>query len=165
MQQQTGIPFMHIMIVQPGIIMLVMQSQQACIILTAIASPLVHIMVQPMSINSTLVMPMVMLQQQHIMPFIMQQQLIMALGIIMHKFCIMVADILSSHMQVTFIPLAIFSNCMVQRGIIMGFIIPMPMFMPLGMPIPGPIGICMPIVPIPIIDPRSVVVMFIVCSV
>jgi hypothetical protein len=83
-QQQTGMPFMHIIIVQPGIIIEVMQSQQAWIILQAIGSMLVQVMTQPISVISTLHMPMAMLQQQHIMPFIMQQQPIMALGIIMH---------------------------------------------------------------------------------
>jgi len=46
--------------VQPGIIMLFMQSQQAPIILADDASPLVQVMMQPISDISTLHIPMEM---------------------------------------------------------------------------------------------------------
>lgn len=50
-------PFIIMYRVQPGIIMLIMQSQQAWIILQAIMSPLVQVIMQPMSIISTLQVP------------------------------------------------------------------------------------------------------------
>ena len=125
--QHIGMPFMVMQHMQPGIIMFIMQSHMHWIILQQAASPLVQVMTQPMSVISTLQAPVVMLQQQQVMPFIVQQQLIMALGIIIQRFCIIAADILSSAMQVTRMPSAIFSNFIVQRGIIIGFV-PMPMF-------------------------------------
>ena len=77
-------PFIIMYMVQPGIIMLIMQSQQAWIILHAIMSPLVQVMVQPMSVMSILQVPMGIMHWQHIMPFIMQHMPIMPLAFIMH---------------------------------------------------------------------------------
>ncbi|MBV8780482.1 MAG: hypothetical protein JO353_03715 [Phycisphaerae bacterium] len=85
MQQHTGMPFIIMYIVQPGIIMFIMQSQQAWIILQAILSPLVQVMVQPMFIISILQVPMDIMHWQHIMPFIMQHIPIMPLAFIMHS--------------------------------------------------------------------------------
>jgi hypothetical protein len=166
MQQQTGMPFMQIIMQQPGIIMLVMQSQQAWIIFWHVASPLVQVMTQPMSVISQVVMPMVMLQQQHIMPFIMQQQLIIAPGIIMHRFCIMAADILSSQTQVTVMPMAVLAKVMRHLGIIAiwpaTFIVLPVMF--IGMVI-MPMPPVMPVIEL-IVMPRSVeVIEVIACSV
>ena len=49
-------------------------------------SPLVHIMQQPSLVISTLQCPIIMLQQQTIMPFIIMPQLIMPPAIMAHKF-------------------------------------------------------------------------------
>ena len=164
MQQQTGMPFMHIIMQQPGIIMPVMQSQQAWIIFWHIASPLVQVMTQPMSVISQVVMPMVMLQQQHIMPLHMQQQLIMALGIIMHRFCIMAADILSSQTQVTVMPMAVLAKVMRHLGIIaiwpaMVDMLPVMFIGMLIMPMP-------PVMPVmlPMVIPRSVEVIEVIVN-
>lgn len=62
--QQTGMPPIIMQHIMPGVIIAVMQSQQACIIFTQAASPDVHIILQPVSVISQLHMPMVMLQQQ-----------------------------------------------------------------------------------------------------
>jgi len=63
-------------------------------------------------------MPMVMLQQQTIMPFIIMQQLHMPPAIMVQRFCSMVADVLSSHVHMIFMPSLHFSIFMVQRGTI-----------------------------------------------
>ncbi len=118
-------PFIIIMQVQPGIIMAVMQSQQAWIILQHMSSPLVHIIVQPISIISTLQVPIMPIMQQHMgMPFIIMQQLIVPPAVIMHRFFIISAAVFSSHMHMIFIPPAHFSIFIVQRGIIMPVFIP-----------------------------------------
>ena len=57
--------------VQPALSMQAMQSQQAWIISQHLASPLVQVMHTPSLVISHLHMPMVRLQQQTIMPFIM----------------------------------------------------------------------------------------------
>jgi hypothetical protein len=63
-------------------------------------------------------MPIIMLQQQTIMPFIIMQQLHIPPAIMVQRFCIIVADILSSHVQTIFMPPLHFSIFMVQRGTI-----------------------------------------------
>jgi hypothetical protein len=76
-------------------------------------------------------------------PFIMQQQLHMLLCIMEHKFCNMLHVIWSSQVQVIFMPPWRFSNFIVQRGTIMGFVVG-------AVPIAGiamPVGI-MPDIPI-----------------
>jgi hypothetical protein len=60
--------------VQPACIMVFMQSQQAWIISQHFWSPLVQVMQTPLLVISHLHMPIVKLQQQTIMPFIVQQQ-------------------------------------------------------------------------------------------
>ena len=84
--QHIGMPFMHIIIMQPGIIMLIMHSQQAWIIFSAILSPLVQVIIMPMSIMSNLHMPMLMLQVQTIMPFMVMQQEHMPPAIMLQRF-------------------------------------------------------------------------------
>jgi hypothetical protein len=78
----------------------------------------VHVMQTPSAVISHLHMPIIRLQQQTIMPFIIMQQLHIPPAIIEHRFCIIVADILSSHVQVIFILSLHFSIFMVQRGTI-----------------------------------------------
>jgi hypothetical protein len=125
--QQTGMPFIIMQQVQPGIIMAVMQSQQAWIVLTMFASPLVQVIMTPMSIISHLQAPMQpMLQEQQVMPFIIMQHEHMAFGIIMQRFWSMAADTLSSHTQLICMPSAVFVIVIVQRGIIIMPGMPMP---------------------------------------
>jgi hypothetical protein len=107
----------------------------------------VHVMVQPSSVGSHLHMPIVRLQQHIIMPFMMQQQLHIPPAIIEHRFCSMVADILSSHLQTIFIPPVHFSMVILHRGTIihcgaagMVDVVPIPPAWPVpipGMPIPA----------------------------
>ena len=111
-------PFMHMQQVQPALHIAIMQSQQAWIIAQQAGSPLVQVMQTPFSVISHLHMPMVMLQQQTIMPFIIMQQLHMPPAIIVQRFCIMLADVLSSHVHMIFMPSLHFSIFMVQRGTI-----------------------------------------------
>ena len=127
--QQTGMLFIIMQQVQPAFIMAVMQSQQAWIMAQQSVSPLVQVMRTPSSVISHLHMPIVRLQQQTIMPFIIMQQLHMPPAIIVQRFCIMPADILSSQVQVIFMPPVHFSIVIVQRGTII-------MFVPAGI-VPG----------------------------
>ncbi len=114
------------------------------------ASPLVHVIVQPMLFISTLHVPiMPMLQQQHIMPFIIMQQLIIPPCIIMQRLFIISADVLSSQVQTTFMPPLTFSIFIVQRGII---IPPLIMLVDIGL-MPGIIPIIDGIAPMPGIIP------------
>ncbi len=106
-----------------------MQSQQAWIISQHLASPLVQVMTQPLSVISHLHMPIVRLQQQTIMPFIIMQQEHMPPASIVHKFCIMLHAILSVQVQVIFMPPWHFSILIVQRGTIIQFA---PVVMPDG---------------------------------
>ena len=84
--QQTGVPFIIMQQVQPAFIIVAMQSQQAWIISQHLASPLVQVMTQPSAVISHLHMPMVRLQQQTIMPFIIMQQLHIPPAIIEQRF-------------------------------------------------------------------------------
>jgi hypothetical protein len=68
--QQTGVSFMHMQQVQPAIIMVIMHSHICIIILAQAASPLVQVTHMPSVVISYLHMPMVMLQDMTIMPFI-----------------------------------------------------------------------------------------------
>ena len=133
--------------VQPDAIMAFMQSQQAWIILQHSASPLVQVMQTPSAVISHLHMAMAMLQQHIIMPFIIMQQLHRPPAIMLQRFCIMLAAILSSALQVIFIPPSHFSIVIVQRGTMahwaaggvigaaMPWPIPIPMFMPIAIPL------------------------------
>jgi len=111
----------------------------------------------PLSVISHLHRPIVRLQQQTIMPFIVMQQLHMPPANILHRFCIMLHAIASSHRQVIFMPPVHFSNFIVQRGTII-------MFMVDGMPIEPPIaGVVMPGIPVMFV--RSIIMVpFIVKS-
>ena len=135
----------------------VMQSQQAWIIAQQAGSPLVQVMQTPSLVGSHLHMPIVMLQQHIIMPFIIMQQLHMPPAIIVQRFCIIVADIASSHLHVIFIPSVHFSILILHRGTIIhcgadG----MPPVAPIGpvavWPIPG--------IPIPA---RSITIALVIC--
>ena len=93
---------------------------------------------------------MVMLQQHTIMPFIMQQQEHMPPASIVHRFCTMLHAILSSQLQVIFMPPVHFSTLKVQRGTISqlgltGIVE--------GVPMPGIV-----VVPIPGIPMRSIII-------
>ena len=77
---QTGVLFIITQQVQPAFSMHAMQSQQAWIISQHFGSPLVQVMQTPSSVISHLHMPMVRLQQQTIMPFIIMQQRAHAAG-------------------------------------------------------------------------------------
>ena len=117
--QQMGVLFIIRQQVQPAFIMVAMQSQQAWIMAAHWASPLVQVTLTPLSVISHLHMPMVKLQVQTTMPFIIMQQLTMPPASMVHKFCIMLQAILSSQVQVIFMPPVHFSIFMVQRGTIM----------------------------------------------
>jgi hypothetical protein len=99
------------------------------------------VIVTPLAMFSHLQVAITRAQVQHGMPFIRQQQVHIAPGIMAQRFCIIETAMASSLVQVIFIPPLIFSIFMVQRGIIMpGDIMPMPGMMPgmgIGIPIPG----------------------------
>src|SRR5437868_4614835 len=93
--------------------------------------------------------PMVRLQQHTTMPLSMTQQLHMPPASMVQRFCTMLQAILSSHVQVIFMPPVHFSNLYVQRGTIIKLT---PTGMPVGVPVvdvpipgtPTP-GIAMPV--------------------
>jgi hypothetical protein len=86
-----------------------------------------QVMQTPSLVASHMHMPIVKLQQHTMAPFIMQQTLHFELAIIEQRFCSMLQAILSSQLQVIFIPPVHFSIIIWQRGIIMpviaGFIV------------------------------------------
>jgi hypothetical protein len=151
--------FMERQQVQPAFIMPAMQSQQAWIIAQQWSSPLVQVTQTPILVASHLHMPIVRLQQQTIMPFIIAQQLHIPPAIMVQRFCSMVAETLSSQVQLIFMPPGHFSNVMVQRGTITMF--PAagaalgPPIMPVGpaIPIPG--------IPIPV---RSIIMAVVIAA-
>jgi hypothetical protein len=153
--QQTGVLFMQQQQTQPAAIMVAMQSQQAWIILQHWSSPEVQVMTHPSLVMSHLHMPMVRLQPQTTIPFIMQQSEHMPPWSIMHRFCIMLQAIGSSQEQVIFMPPLIFSIFMVHRGT-------MSMFGIIGAAVP-PIGddampgMPMEGIPMPV---RSIIIVF-----
>jgi hypothetical protein len=119
-------------------------------------SPDVQVIMQPSFVISHLHIPIVRLQQQTIIPFIMQQQEHMPPCSIMQRLCIMLQAIGSSQEQVIFMPPVHFSIFMVQRGTIKKLgAVGMPLGEPIvegaipGMPIPG---IAMPV--------RSIIIAF-----
>jgi hypothetical protein len=116
--QATGVLFIMTQQVQPALIMLLMQSQHAWIISLHLLSPEVQVMHTPFSVMSQRHMPIVRLQLQTVMPFIMAQQLHIPLCNIVQRFCIMLHAIWSSHEQVIRMPPWHFSNFSVQRGTI-----------------------------------------------
>jgi hypothetical protein len=115
-QQQTGVPPIIMQQVQPAFMQAIMQSQQPWIISQQALSPLVQVIMQPSLVISILQVPIIMLQVQTTMPFIMQQTEHIPPAIMLQRFCIMVQAAASSQMQVIFMPPVIFSTFMVQRG-------------------------------------------------
>jgi len=158
----TAIPFIITQHVIPGIIIPIMQSQHDWIIFSQCLSPLVHVIVHPMSIISTLHIPIIPTLHVHIiMPFIIMQHEHIPFCIIPIRFIIIAAEVLSSHVHVIRMPPGHFSIAMVQRGaiimpgiepIIPGIIDDMP---PIGMFI---IPLPMLGMDIPLIIPRSVII-------
>jgi hypothetical protein len=110
--------FMQTQQTHPDSVMAHMQSQQAWIMVQQAGSPLVHVMQTPSLVGSHLHMPMARLQQHIIIPFMIMQQLHMPPVIIEQRFCSMVAEMASSHLQVIFMPPAHFSILILQRGTI-----------------------------------------------
>jgi hypothetical protein len=150
--QQTGVPPIIRQQVQPAFRQAIMQSQQPWIMATHAGSPLVHIIVQPSLVISVLHMPIIMLQLQTIMPFIMQQHEHMPPASIVQRFCIMARATASSHTQVIFMPPDIFSTIILQRGTII-------MFGAIGAaPIPGIGEVPIPGIPIPV---RSIIIVLV----
>jgi hypothetical protein len=136
------------------------QSQQAWIISQHLSSPLVHVRQTPFLVISQRHSPMVKLQQQTIMPFIIMQQLHMPPDKSVHRFCTMLHASLSSQEQVIFMPPVHFSIWKVQRGT-------MSQFMPAGIladcPTPGVAmpGATIPDIPIPV---RSLIIALDMCD-
>jgi hypothetical protein len=96
---------------------------------------------------------MVKLQQPTIMPFNMQQQLQSPPAIIVHRFCSMPAETLSSQAHTIFIPPLHFSKLILHRGTIIMFMAPAAV--PAGPIIPVALGPGMPGMPIPV---RSIMI-------
>jgi hypothetical protein len=146
MQQHTGVPPIIRQQAQPAFMQPMMHSQHAWIMSQHILSPLVQVRQQPSAVISHLHTPIVRLQQQTIMPFIVQQTLHMPPAIIAQRFCIIVQDAGSSHEQVIFIPPGHFSTFIAQRGTITMLGIIGIVGEPVGMP------------PIPAIAERSIII-------
>jgi hypothetical protein len=72
--------------VQPDFIIAVMHAQHASIMAQHAGSPLVQVMQTPSAVASNLHIPIVRLQQQTIIPFIMQQQLHKPPAIMVQRF-------------------------------------------------------------------------------
>jgi hypothetical protein len=85
---------------------------------TQAESPLVQVTQQPSLVISILQEPIIMLQLQTTIPFIMQQTLHIPPAIMVQRFCIMVQAAGSSQLQVIFMPPAHFSTFIAQRGTI-----------------------------------------------
>jgi hypothetical protein len=147
--QQIGMPFIIRQQVQPDSIIAAQQSQQAWIMAQQASSPLVQVMQTPMSVASHLHMPIMRLQQQAIIPFIIMQQEHIPPAFMAQRFWSIPAATLSSQVQVIFIPPAHFSKAMVQRGTIIMFV-PMPAGAAAGGPIiTGAPAMPMPAMPMP----------------
>jgi hypothetical protein len=115
-QQHTGVPPIIRQQVQPAFMQAMRQSQQPWIMSQQALSPLVHVIMQPSFVISILHRPMVRLQVQTIMPFIMQHMVHMPPAIMVQRFCIMAHAVGSVQIQVIFMPPAHFSSFIVQRG-------------------------------------------------
>jgi hypothetical protein len=155
--QQTGVPPIIRQQVQPAFRQAVMQSQQPWIIDMQAGSPLVQVTTHPSLVISVLHMPIIKLQLQQTMPFIMQQHEHMPPASMVQRFCIIARATASSHTQVIFIPPDIFSTAILHRGTIIMFgamgAVPMPGMGDIpGMPMPG--------IPIPVRSIIIVLVMF-----
>jgi hypothetical protein len=84
--QQTGMLFIITQQVQPAFIMWAMHSQHAWIMAPQALSPLVQVMHTPLSVISHLHRPIMRLQLQTVMPFIIAQQLHMPPASIVQRF-------------------------------------------------------------------------------
>jgi len=152
--QQHGVPPIMTQQVQPDFKHAAMHSQQPWIMATHAASPLVQVTTQPSLVISHLHMPIIRLQLQHIMPFIMQQQEHMLPASMVNRFCIMARATASSHEQVIFMPPFMVSMVILHRGTIIMFGAMEVAGADMGAaPMPG-IGIPMPM-PIPV---RSIII-------
>jgi len=138
-QQQTGVPPIITQQVQPAFMQALMHSQQPWIMSQQALSPLVQVTQQPSLVISHLQAPIVRLQQQTIIPFIMQQTEHIPPAIMVQRFCIMVQAVGSSHEQVIFIPPVHFSTFMVQRGTITMLGMVGVVGVPIGIPVPIPV--------------------------
>jgi hypothetical protein len=85
------------------------------------------------------------------MPFIIMQQLHMLPASMVQRFCIMLHAMASSHVQVIFMPPVHFSILIVQRGTIIQLVVE-------GIEPVGPIGVPMPVAPIPVMVARSIII-------
>jgi hypothetical protein len=119
--QQMGVPPIIRQQAQPAFMQPMMQSQHAWIMSQHALSPLVQVRQHPSAVISHLHIAIVRLQQQTVMPFIVQQTLHIPPAIIAQRFCIIVQAAGSSHLQVTFIPPAHFSTFIAHRGTITMF--------------------------------------------
>ncbi len=138
--------FMQTQHTQPALAIPAMQSQHAWIMAQHEGSPLVQVMQTPSLVGSALHMPMARLQQHIIIPFMIMQQLHIPPAIIEQRFCSIVADIASSHLQVIFMPPVHFSIVILHRGTIIHCgAAGMPPVAPMGPAAPDPI----PGIPIP----------------
>src|SRR5580658_10345661 len=111
-----------------------MQSPQPWIIWQHWVSPLVQVKQTPLSVISHLHRPCVRLKYPIVMPLHWTQQLHMPPANIVHRFCTMLAAILSSQTQVNLTPPVHFSTLNVQRGTIIQFV---PVVPTVGVPTVG----------------------------
>jgi hypothetical protein len=123
--------------VQPAFMQAATQSQQPWIMSQQALSPLVQVTQQPSFVISTLHAPIVRLQQQTVIPFIIQHRLHIPPAIMVQRFCIMAQAVGSSQVQVIFIPPVHFSTFMVQRGTMTMFGVVV-VGAPIGIPVPMP---------------------------
>jgi hypothetical protein len=85
------------------------------------------------------------------MPFIIMQLLHMLPASMVQRFCIMLHAMASSHVQVIFMPPVHFSILIVQRGTIIQFVVE-------GIDPVVPIGVPMPVAPMPVMLARSIII-------
>jgi hypothetical protein len=134
--------FMQTQQTQPALVMPIMQSQHAWIMAQQDGSPLVQVMQTPSLVGSHLHMPIAILQQHIVIPFMIMLQLHMPPAIIAQRFWSIVADMASSHLQVIFMPPVHFSIVILHRGTIIHCgAAGIPAVVPIGpapaVPIPG----------------------------
>jgi len=143
---------MHSMHEQPAFIMAIMAMQHCWIIWQHAASPDIQVMHMPSLVISHLQVPMVMFMVIIGMPFIIMQQDIMEPPIMVQRFCIIAVAISSLLQHIIFMPPSMHSMVMVQRGIIIMFIMPIPIWL----------GIIIGLWPIMVPIMRSMFIVFIV---
>ena len=119
--QHTGVPPIIRQQVQPAFRQAIMQSQQPWIMAMQAGSPLEQVTTHPSLVISVLHMPIIRLQLQQTIPFIMQQHEHMPPASMVHRFCIIARATASSQTQVIFMPPLIFSTVILQRGTIIMF--------------------------------------------